>query len=698
MSRLTLLVALFGLAACGASPPRDAKTPPANILLVTIDTMRADRLGRGFTPTLDRLAAQGLRFTHTRSVVPLTLPAHVSIMTGELPPAHGIRLNGAARLNDRATLASRLKAAGYQTRAVVGAFVLDRRFGLDAGFDEYDDRIARDPNAMDQLQADRRANEVVDRAMALLERTASDRPWLLWAHLYDPHAPYDPPPAARAHALGDPYNGEIAFIDQEIARLLAAVNARPDAHRTATIVLGDHGESLGDHGEPTHGMLLFEPALRVPLIVTGPGILPAERADPSSLIDVLPTALALAGQAPIDVAGRSLLAPPASDREIYAETEYPTVAGWTPLRTLIQDRWKLVEGHHPALYDLASDPGEQENLARVRTPVVQAMSGRLDAIKGNPSLDSARDKKGLPPQATRTQAPVSAETAERLRSLGYVAPTSAPTSAPAAAAGGVNPVDAIETWASFEGALAGMNTGRVSQALPALARVAGAYPESPIFQSTYARALASGGRKREALARFRAAVKRWPADATMYHELAVVARDLGLAAEATRAEEASLALNSQEPAAHNGKGLVLVDAGRHAEAARSFEEAVRLDPTNAVYYANLGNARRALADLAAAATAYRRALDLAPQLADAANGLGVVLIQQKQPADAVRWLEQAARDPSFVEAQLNLAIALQEAGELERAKAQYRRVVSASGPHAKEREAARTLLSQLERR
>jgi arylsulfatase A-like enzyme/Tfp pilus assembly protein PilF len=680
MSRLAVVSFLVALAACTASP-RNAPLARHNILLITIDTLRADRIGKGFTPAIDRLASAGARFT-ARSVVPLTLPAHVSIMTGQLPPAHGVRLNGAARLDDRPTLATRLKAAGYQTRAIVGAFVLDRRFGLDVGFDEYDDRIARDPQAMDQLQADRRANDVIDRALALLQSTATDRPWFLWVHLYDPHAPYDPPADARARAGGDGYNGEIAFTDAQLQRLIDAVDKRPDSARTATILLGDHGESLGEHGEPTHGMLVFEPALLVPLVIKGPGVPVSNRTDATSTVDIMPTALAIAGEPAESAAGRNLLGPPDPDRESYSESQYPTVAGWTPLTALTQDRWKLIVADRPMLYDLATDPKEQSDLASARVTLVQAMSARLETIRKQAQQGA--------PVATTT---VSAETAERLRSLGYVAPTAAAASP----AGGVNPASAMDAWAMFEAALAVINGGRPADALPALTRIAASYPASPIFQSTYARALAASGRKKEALDRFRAAVKQWPADASLYHELAVAARDLGQTGEATRAEEAALAIDGNSSEARNGKGLLLADAGRPQEAAAAFAEAVRLDPTNAVYLANLGNATRAAGDLDAAASAYRRALELSPKLLDAANGLGVILVQQKKPGEAITWLEVAASDPSFAEAQLNLGIALQENGEIDRARAQYRKILSGQGPRTRERDAARTLLAQLEK-
>ncbi len=684
--RLVLAALAAALASGGCRPAAPTPAPPpvgANILLITLDTFRADRLGRGFTPGLDRLAARGLHFSEARSVVPLTLPAHASIMTGQWPPAHGLRLNGAARLASAATLATQLKQAGYLTRAVVGAFVLDRRFGLDTGFDDYDDRVARDPRATDILQAERPATEVADRALALLERTSAEAPWLLWAHFYDAHAPYAPPAEARQRAGGDAYNGEIAYVDAQVERLLAAVDRRADAARTAVVVVGDHGESLGAHGEATHGMLLIEPALRVPLIVRAPGVSPAERADAASLVDIAPTVMALAGMSAAAGPGRNLLELPSTDIESYAESEYPTVAAWAPMRALVRDRWKLVVASTPKLFDLLTDPGELVDLAAAKAPMAKAMTARLAEIR-RPSSDT-RGAGG---------STVSAETAARLRSLGYVAPSAVPV----ADTGGVDAATAMAAWASFESALADVTAGKASRALPALSTLTARYPDSPIFASTYARALAPAGRAREALARFRVAVTQWPGDWSLYHELAVIARDLGEDEEARRAEDAALALRPNEPSALNGRGLLLADAGRHDEAARAFEQATRHDPTNAVYFANLGNARRARGDLDGAAAAYQAALDLAPGLGDAANGLGVVLVQQRRAADAVRWLERAAQDPAFVEAQLNLGIALQESGNVARAAAQYRKVLATPGPHAREHEAARALLDKLERR
>src|SRR5436189_295950 len=232
-----------------------------------------------------------------------------TIATGLLPPAHGVRQNGTDALADtHQTIARLLKTAGYATGAFVGAFVLDRRFGLAQGFDTYDDRIPRDPNATERLEAERPASAVIDGAIAWLEgRTSNPGPFFMWIHLYDPHAPYNPPGEFRARSR-TPYDGEIAYADAQLGRLLESLRARGEIDRTLIVVAGDHGEGLGDHGERTHGMLLYDSTLRVPLIVVAPGRRAARRDDAVSLTDLAPTILRAAGvTVPDAMKGRDLL-------------------------------------------------------------------------------------------------------------------------------------------------------------------------------------------------------------------------------------------------------------------------------------------------------------------------------------------------------------------------------------------------------
>jgi choline-sulfatase len=598
--------------------------------------------------------------------VPLTLPSHVSMLTGTLPPEHGVRENGMHAFRGSPTsIARTLKQRGYGTGAFVGAYVLDRRFGLADGFDHYDDQITRDPHAVLRLEAERPANIVVDRAAAWLRSTADSHPRFLWVHFYDPHAPYK-----------GSYDEEVKFADAQLGRLLQELHA--SGRDPIVIVAGDHGESLGEHGEATHGMLVYEAVLRVPLIVAGPGIPVARRDDPVSLVDIAPTLAALAGADLSNASGaaRSLLGTPASNRELYAETQYPRVAGWSPVQTLARDRWKLIVSRDPELYDLASDPAENNNLAASRAAIVTAMAIRIEALRASTAASPA----SVPPEAT-----------ERLRALGYVAVGSAASKG----ASGPNPAEHIAAWAEFEAALAELGQ-RSSRTLARLQKLADAFPDAPVFQSTYARALSDSGSPQAALIIYRRAVARWPDDATLFHELAVAARRAGRDGEALNAEQAALALEPSLPSAHNGVGLLMADAGRHADAAAAFERATEFDPTNAEYSVNLGNARRAAGNVNGAADAYRRAAEIEPSSADAANGLGVLLVQQRRAAEAIPLFERAlATSPDFIEARLNLAIACHESGQRARAAALYREVLARAKRGSRERRAAADLLRSL---
>jgi arylsulfatase A-like enzyme/Tfp pilus assembly protein PilF len=681
VSRLLVLAVLIVGAACSAPPANPVSRH--NVLLVTIDTLRADRVSSAIAPNIERLATRGLRFTNARTVAPLTLPAHVSIMTGQLPSTHGVRVNGVARDLGLSTLASRMKQAGYKTSAVIGAFVLDRRFGLASGFDAYDDFIHRDPAGADRLEAERPAREIIDRALREVSSlTASSQPWFLWVHLYDPHAPYSAPRQPEAPAL--PYDAEVRYADAELGRLIQAIDASPAAATTTIIVAGDHGEGLGEHGETTHGMLLFESTLRVPLVVSVPGGAPESRDDPVSLIDIAPTVIALAG-APSDPAmlGRNLLDDRDVGREIYAETEYPAVAGWRPARSLIQDRFKLISAGTVRLYDLSNDTSEENNLAATRAQTVAAMASRLD------TLGAAR-----PGTAPATRAP-DADTAARLRALGYVAtsPAAQPSTTTADAA------DHTAAWTAFERALSARTSGQHAESRRLLAELTQRYPNATVFEMTYAQVLTETGQHAAALNALRGLVRKWPNDATLYHELAAAAHAAGQHDEALRGERAALTIDPSLAAAHNGLGLLLTGPADAVTAAAAFEQAVKLDPTNGHYRSNLGNARRTLGDLDGARQAYEQALARDATIADAANGLGVVLVQQKRPSEAVPWFERAiAEDAGFLEARLNLAIALHESGQRDRALLQYREVERTAPPGTREREAAHALRKQLESR
>ena len=480
-------------------------------------------------PAVEGLASRGVRFTHARSTVPLTLPSHTSIMTGTLPPANGVRVNGAVAPTGTPTVARVLHDGGYRTGAFVGAYVLDRRFGLAGGFDMYDDRVERDPSGNQQLEAQRRGDAVVDAALKWLSASAAgaapSRPFFAWVHLYDPHAPYEPPPEYLEKAGRNAYDGEVAFADAQVGRLvewLASSNLTGD---TVIAIAGDHGEGLGDHGELTHGMLAYDSTLRVPLVLVVPGQPPAVDDQPVSLVELAGTLVQLAGRpVPGGMHAGSLLAGPSTTHEAYAETQYPRSAGWHSLAALADDRWKLIQSSELELYDLTEDSAERNNLAASKGSVADAMRQRIAA------LGSVR---------ASASAAVPSDAAERLRALGYVSGAAAGSTDSESAP---NPARHIAAWNTFERELTRLTAGDARGALPGLAGLARAFPDAPVFQATYARALKDTGRVREAVEAYRRAVARWPRDATLYHDLAVAADAAGLPAEASRAEQAALAL------------------------------------------------------------------------------------------------------------------------------------------------------------
>ena len=484
--RPRLPLALLGLVALGAlglgGCPRAERAPRhPNLVLVTLDTVRADHLGcygygQAITPTLDRLAAEGVRFTDASSAVPLTLPSHTTVLTGLLPLHHGLRNNGVGALRaGTPTLATLLSRAGYRTGAFVGAFGLDHRFGLKPGFEVYDDEIERDPKAGFTLEAERPGREVMDRALAWLE-TDDARPFFLWVHLYDAHAPYTPPPAWAARHPGRPYDGEISEVDEQVGRLLEALRRRGVDGRTVVAVAADHGEGLGDHGELTHGLLLYEPTLHVPLLLRAPWGLKARVVKaPVSLVDLAPTLAGLLGQAfagPLDGRdlSRTLLAggEPA-DAEVYAETRYPATFGWSPLAAMRRRDLKYNSSSRPELFDLRRDPKESANL--LATPAGQ-----------DPGRGFARRLADLEATASKGAVPAAdAETPATLASLGYVAGSSAGAGGPGCGSG-PDPRTVVDLFQRFERANERLTGGDAKAAASELATLVAADPANPVFR------------------------------------------------------------------------------------------------------------------------------------------------------------------------------------------------------------------------
>jgi choline-sulfatase len=513
---------------------------------VTIDTLRADRLGAygdtaARTPNLDRLARESVVFEKAYSPAPITLPAHASLMTGLLPPAHGVRGNGTFALGEGPrTLAEALAAKGWQTAAFVGAFPLARRFGLARGFAHYDDTMPRAPGIHFEF-AERRAPEVVAAARAWL--AAHPGPTFLWVHVFDPHAPYDPP---APFAGGDGYRGEIAAVDAALGPLLADWEARGPA---LTVVTADHGEAFGEHGEESHSLFVYDTTLHVPLLVRGPGLAPRRAPGPVSLADVGATVLAAVGAEGLP--GRDLLKDGAAE-PLYAETLAPRLEfGWSDLRSLRDGRLKYVRAPRAELYDVEADPGETRDLAPTRVADANRLEGALQAL-----LARTGERSG-----SRAADP---EAAERLRALGYV-------QGPGGEGSGADPKDKVEV---------ARRIARAAGPFPDQAAAARVYgeiaaldPGNPLVEMRLADALLRSGRAAESLAPFRRVVAGKPRSADPY---------VGLA-------------------------TALAELGRLPEAERVLSDALGVEPASGQVHFNLGEIARARGDLAAARDAYGKA-------------------------------------------------------------------------------------------
>jgi tetratricopeptide (TPR) repeat protein len=656
MKRMAAAAAALGmlLLVAGIWSRRPAPLP-ASLLLVTIDTLRADRVGAygsgdGLTPAIDRLAAAGWRFENAMSPAPLTLPSHSTLLSGLDPPHHGVRNNGAyAFPAGRETLATLLKSRGYATGAFVASVVLDRRYGLARGFDVYDDRIVRVSGGRSVLESERSCDAVVANAAAWIR--AAGGPFFAWVHFYEPHAPYAPPEdLARAHP-GRPYEAEVAAADHCLARLVAAAGAaRPG--RLLTAVVGDHGEGLGDHGESTHGLFLYQSTLHVPMVIAGPGVEAGKRTRALARgADLAPTLLSLLGAPPLPgIDGRDLAGGGAG--ESYAETDYPAGFGWAPLRSWRLGDLKLIEAPVVELYDLAHDPGEERNLAGARPREVERLRGVLRAALKSETRPEARRPGG--------------EAEEGLRSLGYV--SGVPTAAAAGRA--MDPKAALPLFNDFERAMESESRGD----LKASARIFGSLvkkdPANVTFRRSLASALRRGARADEAARVLADAEKSAPGDAAVIHDLAMALADQGREVQAIELEDRAVALDPGFVDAFNHLATLHALRGEFAKGREAVDRAIALDPNNAEAWSNRGNLARGQGQAEEARRSYERALALAPDQVEATNGLGVLAVEAGRLEEAAGRFERVLElAPGFHEARLNLAVVELQRGRSDRALA-----------------------------
>ena len=472
---LALLGAASIAAGCGGD---DASGAHASAVLITLDTTRADALGcyggrAGVTPNLDALARESVLFENARSVAPLTLPAHASMLTGLWPTRHGLRDNGLRALPESATtIAERAREKGLETAAFVSAVVLDRAWGLAQGFDVYDQPDA-DPAATTVHIAERPSSTVVDAAIAWLRGRDRERPFLLWVHLFDPHSPYEPPPEFRARAGGDAYLGEVAAADAAVGRLLATLREQDALERTLVVVVADHGEALGQHGEPSHSIFCYEPTIRVPLLVRrADGARAGERVvEPASVVDVEPTIASALGLGPSgDVDGESLLdARPARERQVYFESYCGYLNfGWSTIAGCADLRGKYIHSSSPELYRLDADPREKQDLAASEPAESDRYRASIAALTARAPLAAS------PGEA------VDARMRARIQELGYAGAGDADAvlPAPLADTGRPSPRERLAEMRAYYDAILAANAGRRDEAIVSLSAIVGQNPEN----------------------------------------------------------------------------------------------------------------------------------------------------------------------------------------------------------------------------
>jgi choline-sulfatase len=653
-----------GIRTPDVAPVAGARLERPNVVVISVDTLRRDHLapyGAPFeTPAASRLAREGVVFERAVSQAPLTLPSHTSMFTGLYPPNHGVRDNGGFQVDEDMTLlAERFKAGGYSTAAFVSAYVLHSRWGIAQGHDTYDDQfdyagIERRP----LTDVERPAGPVVDAALGWITKVRRDRPFYLWVHLFDPHHPYEPPAEYRDRAP-TPYAGEVMYADAQIGRLLDALDALDLRRNTLIVYTSDHGESLGEHGEPTHGIFLYGATMDVPLIIAPPpGAAVGSPAVPlagqrvgglARLVDITPTVLDFVGApVPDGLDGASLLpmiaretssagAAPADTPDAlagpvsYAETYYPRFHyNWSELVTLETGRWKFVSAPRPELYDRRQDPNEARDVSGEHPAVAATLARHLESL----NLRGAGD--GPSP------AKLSSEERARLQALGYVGGTE---SGPAGRRGPRrDPKDG----------------------LPLLQELLRAQTERDAGQ------LAEAQRRLEAL------VQKDGENPAVHAALSSVHDRRGDHEPAIRAARQAVALDPESTTAVFSLAFAYKGAGRTSDAATGFERVLALDPDNVKALLNLGEVYQQGGDVEKALQAYQQAVAAAPTLARAWISLGAAALELNRPAVAEHALKQAvAQGGTQPDLHFNLGVLAEARGQRAAAMREYRAEVEA---------------------
>jgi arylsulfatase A-like enzyme/cytochrome c-type biogenesis protein CcmH/NrfG len=647
---VSLLVACLLSSAAAVATPAPAK-PPVNVVVITIDTLRPDHLGcYGYkqihTPNIDALAADGVRFERAYTSVPVTLPSHTVIFTGTYPPFSGMHDFAGNKLGPtQPTLATVLHDRGYVTGAVVASAVLDSRFGLNRGFDFYYDHF--DFNRLQESnieEMERPGNVVADVALDWLQKNYQSK-FFLWAHFYDPHYPYHPPAPFNAEYAERPYDGEIAFADQQLGRIIQFLKAKNLYRNTLIVLSGDHGESLGEHGEKTHGFFIYNATLHVPLIIHLPEGIDAKTNTAKELVnlaDITPTILqVLHVDVPSDVQGQNLLPlmqGKASDqsRSLYAETFLPRLHfNWSELRGVETAKYHFIDAPKPELYDLDKDPGELHNVFAEKHAVADELRARLTSmVVQYSSAQQMAEQTGLDPALM-----------ERLKSLGY-AGFSGGGSESKNSHDLPDPKDRIAAYELFSDAMAESQHGEYQQSADKLTQVLKTDPDSVpahyILGLNYYR-----------MRQFQQAV-----------------------AELERVMQ----LSPDYALAEYQLGLAYARSGDMEHAEQALKHTLELDGTNFDAAYNLGAVYLQKKMVPEAVAAFRQSEKVNPEYEPAHKALGEVLLYQGQLDEAIGELQRAAElQPQDAAVHASLAKALEQKGMDQQAQDEMRRAQQAQG-------------------
>lgn len=611
-----------------------------NVLLITLDTTRADRLGcYGYapaaTPNLDALARRGTLFEDAHAQVPLTLPSHASLLTGRYPRELGIHVNGRNRLGaDPVILSAAFKRHAYRTAAFVSTFVLSAQFGLDRGFDLYDDDVGEPRPGTDGWELERPAGATTDRALAWLESIAAE-PFFCWVHYYDPHEPYDPPTEYRA-AGADSYDGEIAFVDSQLGRLFDWLESTGLDEKTLVVVVGDHGESFGEHGENGHTVFLYSSNVRVPLIFAHPTAVSSRKrvAATVSVLDVFPTILDLFGwERPTSLQGESLVealrGQRIQPRRSFSESLYVhELFGWAQQHALTTFRWKYISSTKPELYDRRDDPDERRNLIDARPDIASAMRNELEAMHASMAPFNAEG------------VPLDVEAIRKLESLGYASGGNASGFADFLTAGLSDPKEMLDVIGDLATVRSLERKNKVADAIAVLLRAAKRCPQSVYVHEKLGRCYLKVGETSRALESLRVAVNLDPTNYPALRSMADALARTGKLDDAIAHYQIALTLRGEDAQTHFNLGCTLVRNEQWDEGIDHLRQATKLksDYGQALY--RLGTALRHQRELAEARGVFEQAAKLKGVGVGAHFNLATLALEERNTEKARRHLER----------------------------------------------------------